>query len=176
MSLSFADLRNANSARQKEWDPDDRITLAYRGNELGGECGEAQNVIKKIERERLGIRGTRATIDDLADELADLIICADLIAMQEGFDLDQSVWRKFNETSRKYNLATRLDQSAPPDPSRIRNEQLRALIEKAREIGFTEEAMAEQRKSWVIGELMLADPTLSYSRAEDRYQQAIGGR
>lgn len=108
MTRTFTTLRAANLARQAEWDPDDRITLAYRGNEMGGECGEAQNVIKKLERERLGIRGSRATVQDLAEELADVVICADLIAMAEGIDLDQAIARKFNLTSVKQGLETRL--------------------------------------------------------------------
>ena len=104
----FTSLRAANEARQAEWDQDAQITLAFRGNELGGECGEAQNVIKKLERERLGIRGSRATLADLAAELADVVICADLVAMAAGIDLDSAVADKFNATSIKVGLATRL--------------------------------------------------------------------
>lgn len=99
-------LRQANTTRQNEWDPDSRITLEYRGNELAGEVGEACNVIKKLVRERIGIRGTRSTKADLAQELADIIICVDLIAMHEGIDLCRAVELKFNETSTKYNLRT----------------------------------------------------------------------
>jgi NTP pyrophosphatase (non-canonical NTP hydrolase) len=94
-------LRAANTARQKEWDPNDNITLAFRGNELAGETGEACNVIKKLERERMRIRGSRASVADLASELADVVICADLIAMHEGIDLDEAVCKKFNATSEK---------------------------------------------------------------------------
>jgi NTP pyrophosphatase (non-canonical NTP hydrolase) len=101
-------LRHANFIRQQEWDPDDRITLSYRGNELAGEIGEACNVIKKLERERLGLRGTRATKEQLAEELADGVICLDLIAMQAGIDLAQAVADKFNATSEKYGLTTRM--------------------------------------------------------------------
>ncbi len=103
-------LRAANSARQKEWDTDNSITLAYRGNELAGEVGEACNVIKKLERERLGIRGSRASAAQLAEELADVVICADLIAMDAGIDLDRAVRAKFNSTSQKYGLQTRLSE------------------------------------------------------------------
>ena len=81
---ALADLRSANRARQAEWDQDNQITLSYRGNELAGEVGEACNVIKKLERERMGIRGSRATKEQLAEELADVVICADLIAMDAG--------------------------------------------------------------------------------------------
>lgn len=101
-------LRDANAARQVEWDPSDKITLAFRGNELAGEVGEACNVIKKLERERLGIGGSRDTKDHLAEELADVVICADLIAMTAGIDLDRAVKQKFNSTSEKLGLKTRL--------------------------------------------------------------------
>lgn len=104
----FDNLRDANRARQKEWDTGGKITLAYRGNELGGECGEAQNVIKKIERERLGIKGSRATKEQLAEELADIIICADLIAMDMDIDLTVATARKFNKTSEEVGLSTRM--------------------------------------------------------------------
>lgn len=101
-------LREANATRQAEWDKDDRITLSYRGNEMAGEVGEACNIIKKLDRERMGIRGSRATVAQLAEELADVVICADLIAMHEGIDLDAAVAAKFNATSEKVGLQTRL--------------------------------------------------------------------
>lgn len=109
MSKQFSTLRAANAARQKEWDKENKITLSYRGNELAGEVGEACNIIKKIERERIGLPGSRSNKEQLAEELADVIICADLIAMDEGIDLmHKAVPAKFNATSRKVNLETRL--------------------------------------------------------------------
>lgn len=107
--MTFSLLRDANEHRQKEWDPSDKITLVYRANELAGEVGEACNVAKKIERERLGIRGSRDTVEHLAQELADVIICTDLLAMSEGIDLWAAVRDKFNATSDKLNLATHLE-------------------------------------------------------------------
>jgi len=106
--LSFSKLRQSNVERQHEWDSDDQISLSYRGNELAGETGEACNIIKKIERERLGIKGSRATKEQLAEELADIIICVDLIAMHVDIDLEKSVRDKFNATSKKVGLKTRL--------------------------------------------------------------------
>lgn len=106
--INFDDLRAANLVRQAEWDGDSKIDLAYRAMELGGEVGEALNVCKKLVRERRGIRGSRATIQDLADELADVIICVDLIAAGEGIILSRAVCEKFNTTSEKVGLATRL--------------------------------------------------------------------
>jgi NTP pyrophosphatase (non-canonical NTP hydrolase) len=105
--MIYPTLRAANAARQKEWDAGGKIDLTYRGNELAGEVGEACNVIKKLERERLGIRGSRATVEDLASELADAMICLDLVAMAAGIDLEAAVRKKFNETSEKNGLDTR---------------------------------------------------------------------
>lgn len=104
----FQLLRYANITRQNEWDPNSVVDLSYRGNELGGECGEAQNIIKKLERERLGIRGSRATLPMLAEELADVVICTDLIAAACGLNLEAAIHLKFNATSDKYKFLTRI--------------------------------------------------------------------
>lgn len=83
-TVEFTTLREANLARQAEWDAGNQISIDYRLNELGGEIGEACNVIKKLERERMGIRGSRATVAQLAEELADGVICVDLLGMSIG--------------------------------------------------------------------------------------------
>jgi NTP pyrophosphatase (non-canonical NTP hydrolase) len=101
------ELRKANKIRQIEWDGD-KVGILFRAIELAGEVGEAMNIVKKLERERLHIKGSRATIDELADEIADVVICADLLAMQLDIDLAEAVRRKFNATSAKYGLSTRL--------------------------------------------------------------------
>jgi len=108
----YTTLRAANTARQAEWDPSDQITLSFRGNELAGEVGEACNIIKKLERERMGLRGSRATIQDLKSELADVVICVDLIAMHLGIDLEAAIADKFNDTSVQRGLQTRLINKA----------------------------------------------------------------
>lgn len=102
--LNLTSLRMANEERAKEWCPNEKPDLSFRGNELAGETGEACNVIKKIERERHGWRGTRANKEDLAQELADVVICASLVASTAGIDLGQAVVDKFNATSIKYGL------------------------------------------------------------------------
>lgn len=104
--LSLNTLRAANVQRQKEWDVDNQITLSYRGNEMAGEAGEVCNVIKKLDRERMGIRGSRDTVEHLAEELADVIICVDLIAASMNIDLAGAVAAKFNGTSAKQKLHT----------------------------------------------------------------------
>jgi len=106
--LSFGDLREANYERQKEWDPEAGITEEYLGNALAGEVGETCNVVKKLARQRLGLRGSRATSEDLGEEIADVIIYADLLAKFYNIDLAEAVRKKFNKTSVKYNLNTKL--------------------------------------------------------------------
>jgi NTP pyrophosphatase (non-canonical NTP hydrolase) len=101
-------LREANIVRNQEYWPEGSPSLSFRGVELAGEAGEACNLIKKLERERMGKVGTRATIEELAEELADVVICADLIAMDQGIDLEAAIREKFNKTSEKYNLKTKM--------------------------------------------------------------------
>lgn len=111
-ALCFQDLREANAKRQREWCPDQTPDLSFRGNELAGETGEACNVIKKLERERQGWRGSRATREQLAEELADVIIVADLIALDLGIDLGEAVRAKFDATSAKYGLNVKISPNA----------------------------------------------------------------
>lgn len=101
-------LRNANQKRQDLWDPKRIATPLFRATELGGECGEALNEVKKLEREKMGFRGSRTTVEKLADELADVIICADLVAAEYDIDLWEAVKRKFNETSDKVGFDIKL--------------------------------------------------------------------
>lgn len=107
---TFDTLQEANRVRQAEWDTGSQLTASYRGNELAGEVGEACNVIKKLERERLGIIGSRDTVEHLTEELADVIICVGLLAMHYEIDIDRAVTRKFNATSVKNNLTTRMKE------------------------------------------------------------------
>ena len=39
-------LREANTKRELEWDPDRKLTMLFHANELAGEVGEACNVVK----------------------------------------------------------------------------------------------------------------------------------
>lgn len=104
----LAKLRRANIARDAVWDPEHKITIAFRGLELGGEVGELQNLLKKVARLEMGLRGSRADMGAIAQELADVIICTDLIAMHLDINLETEVREKFNATSDKYNLEVRL--------------------------------------------------------------------
>ena len=143
-------LRKANLARHIEWWKTadggfpTKPSLSFRGNELAGEVGEACNVIKKLERERLGIAGSRATRDQLADELADVLICADLIAMDLDIDLDAAVVRKFNDTSELLGLATRMSKPNIEDET-MQNAMRALLLRIGREI---HEGKAPMRDTW----------------------------
>jgi NTP pyrophosphatase (non-canonical NTP hydrolase) len=121
-------LRKANISRDLIWNPERNITLSFRGVELAGEVGEACNMIKKMERVRLGIRGTTATLQELAQELADIIICVDLIAMGLGIDLDQAVQEKFNETSLKYGIDVYMKEERPCSLVEIGHDEFKCMI------------------------------------------------
>ena len=108
--VNFQTLRRANILRQDEWDGDKKIDAAYRAMELGGEVGEALNVVKKLVREERGIAGSRASLNDLGEELADVIICVDLLAYHYGINLADAVKTKFNKTSEKVGLETRIGE------------------------------------------------------------------
>lgn len=102
--LVLDDIQSASELRNQYWDPDKVLGGAFFATELAGEVGEACNVVKKLERERLGLRGSRDTVAHLSEELADVIICACLLANHYHIGLDLAVRQKFNDTSRKLDL------------------------------------------------------------------------
>lgn len=98
-NLSFAHLSVANRERctyfghsVQDWSPTDWACA------MAGECGEACNLIKKQRR------GDAVDVDDIADELADLVIYTDLLAARLGIDLGAAVRRKFNAVSERLKL------------------------------------------------------------------------
>ncbi|GAA0783788.1 nucleotide pyrophosphohydrolase [Roseibium denhamense] len=110
--MMFSDLRKANITRQKEWPGNDQADIAFRGLEVAGEFGEVAEALKKYLRGTRGIKGSTSDLQDVADEMADAIIALDLLADQMGIDLGAAVARKFNATSEKYDLATKLPDGA----------------------------------------------------------------
>lgn len=76
-------------------------SLQEWSNAMAGECGEACNITKKIGRGDYGSQPTIQAISDLADEIADVVIYADLLAARAGIDLGAAIVRKFNLTSDK---------------------------------------------------------------------------
>lgn len=121
--MDLQTLRDTNVARCARWHegfpehtgpPYSEWLISDWSNAMGGECGEAQNVVKKIRRLDTGTRGRAAEADraalveKLADEIADTILYADLLAAKEGIDLSAAIVRKFNATSEEYELPERL--------------------------------------------------------------------
>ena len=106
--MDLSTLRTANRERHVEWAKGNDIPLSFRGLELAGEAGEACNELKKLERSRMGMVGGKEDIQGLREELADVLICVDLIAMDLDIDLGDALKAKFNKTSKKYGLATRM--------------------------------------------------------------------
>lgn len=108
--LTLETLREVNAQRGIQWNGGHASTLddlAFRAMELGGETGEALNVCKKLVRTLNGWVGG-VTLEDarpqIADELADVIICVDRVAEVLGIDLSEAVVEKFNKTSRKHGF------------------------------------------------------------------------
>lgn len=106
--LSFDVLRYANVNRKSEKVfPSHNWTLAQWACAMAGEAGEACNIIKKMFRGDFDMREKDAK-QALADELADVIIYADLLAHAAGIDLGNAVIDKFNEVSNKKGAQTKL--------------------------------------------------------------------
>lgn len=96
--LTFDELRKANTKRAttskfadtcKDWIVSDWAMA------MMGEGGEACNLIKKARR------GEPVSQSDIAKEIADTIIYADLLAHHLGIDLGSAIRQKFNEVSRR---------------------------------------------------------------------------
>lgn len=108
-SLHLNRLRNANVLRAEKWlQGKEPPGPTFAATELAGETCEACNEVKKLVRGTLGILGGKTDTTDLAEELADVVICVDLLAMQYGIDLSEAVIKKFNKTSDKHGFSTKL--------------------------------------------------------------------
>ena len=93
--LTFEQLRKANFKRSNasynsiNWSP-----LEW-GGALAGETGELCNFLKKLKR------GEKISKKDIAYELADVILYADLLASHMDINLGESVREKFNVVSKR---------------------------------------------------------------------------
>lgn len=116
--LSFSALRAANVERCKShYHPIDEWSLTDWMCCVSGEAGELAGVIKNIrraetEREENGHAIPRATLEQLGDEAADMIIYLDLLCARAGVNMGEAVRRKFNLVSRdRLNSTTLLPEA-----------------------------------------------------------------
>jgi len=83
-NLTFSHLRDQNLPRCRRWHPEGAPPWSFSDwfLALGGEAGEALNVVKKLNRDRDGLAGNLkshlALVDDLGGELADVVIYLDI--------------------------------------------------------------------------------------------------
>lgn len=118
--LLFNELRRANIARLPEFrDRKGRLchplelgrpagfdwALSQWSNAVGGEFGEAANLIKKIERGDCTLDEKR---EELGDELCDIITYVDLLAHRAGINLADAMLRKWNAVSERVGSGVRL--------------------------------------------------------------------
>jgi hypothetical protein len=71
-------------------------------------AGRVCNVAKKLERERLGLVGSRAFVESLESNLFFLAVNVGQVAVFFDIDLVAATAAKFNKTSEKIGVATRL--------------------------------------------------------------------
>lgn len=131
MKLTFQKLRDVNAARGAQWDgkPAHIDDLSFRAMELGGETGEALNVAKKLVRQltgRVGGMDMETARAAMAEELADVVICADRVAEVLGIDLEAATIAKFNKTSRKHGLVEILP--SPEEIDEMPRDEVRAFL------------------------------------------------
>ncbi len=81
---------------------------------MAGECGEACNLVKKLRRLEDGLQlaniplDRQKIIDGIGEELADMVIYADLLAERLGLDLGEEVRGKFDLVSARVGSEIRL--------------------------------------------------------------------
>lgn len=130
-TISLHGLSRANSSRADRWHSGAAVwTGADWSNAMCGEAGEAANIVKKLRRIETGIgagpqafSGMRDPSGSglpyntppeyelgaaLAEEIADVILYADLLARHYGIDTETAVLAKFNRVSAAQGFPERL--------------------------------------------------------------------
>lgn len=115
MELTLEDLRNTNLSRAMVWHPDgiEEWSVNDWAVALGGEAGECLNKCKKLKRIDSNIRQANGMdreqmVQAIGEEIADVVLYADLLASRLGFRLEDLLVSKFNDTSIREGFSHRL--------------------------------------------------------------------
>lgn len=116
--MDFETFRTANRARCETSAGFGHALGSWRpsqwSNAMAGECGEACNITKKIDRVLDHLPGNYddATLEMFAEmlkrEIGDMVIYADLLAQHMNFRLEDCVRTAFNEKSEEIGSGIRL--------------------------------------------------------------------
>lgn len=112
MKLDLELFRKINTERAVEgFKTYDNVPLSFWGTALAGELGELCNMIKKLERVRMGGIDAgnsykAADINEamLEDEIGGIFIYLDLLAARLGIDLEKAIIETFNNKSEQYGF------------------------------------------------------------------------
>lgn len=114
--LTIWHMGQANAVRTRRWHPGFPLDTEWGSSDwstaLAGEVGEVCGVIKMMRRLEGGHQEVKRTreelLEHLGDEIADVILYADLLATKHGLDLEECIVKKFNKTSIKWGYPDRL--------------------------------------------------------------------
>lgn len=101
----------ANKERSVFWGGD-KINLGFKFIEMVGEFGEWANTIKKLEREKLGIPGSRTSRDAMLMELGDFLITVALVCNElniKAHEIDTAVATAFNAKSLEHDFPVHIN-------------------------------------------------------------------
>ena len=120
-ALRLDDLAEANADRCTEvfhlidaWSPTDWACA------MAGECGEVCNEVKKLRRRFYNSDDFERTFPEdfqkhhaveaarIAEEIADMVIYADLLCQRLGISLEDAIREKFNTVSENYGSKIRI--------------------------------------------------------------------
>ena len=110
--MTFVEFQRINTERCNEWFALNRWSLSDWAVAMAGECGEACNIVKKLNRRRDLIKSDDPVYHELnaalAEEIADTVTYAFLLAERCGFSMQDIVAAKFNKVSEKHGFPQRI--------------------------------------------------------------------
>jgi NTP pyrophosphatase (non-canonical NTP hydrolase) len=115
---SIKEISRINLQRCLRWHPDgiNSWSLSDWAVAVSGEVGELCNVVKKLNRERDGLKGNKESMTELQialwKEVADVYLYLDLFAQAAKMDLATAIAHKFDEVSIRNGFPERLGSPA----------------------------------------------------------------